>query len=67
MVSKADSNESLWHFVQDIGIMDQLVTDGDPQWLTKWQSDSFESALETIDQNLVKPSPFQITLAHVKP
>ena len=36
MVSKADSYESLWHFVQDIGIMEQMVTDGDPQWLTKY-------------------------------
>ena len=30
MVSNADSYELLWHFVQDIGIMEHLVTDGDP-------------------------------------
>ena len=43
MVSKADSNESLCHFVQDIGIMDQLVTDGDPQWLTKYGKTQYKN------------------------
>ena len=38
-----------------------------PTSLTKCRSDLYESALETIGQNLVKPSPFPITLAHVEP
>ena len=29
MVSKADSHESLQHFVQDVGILEQFVTDSD--------------------------------------
>jgi hypothetical protein len=42
MISNADSYESLWHFVQDIGIMEQLVTDGDPTmaykaWKTQYE------------------------------
>ena len=43
MVSKADSYESLWHFVQHVGIMEQLVTDGHPQWLTKNGKTQYEN------------------------
>ena len=40
MVSKADLYESLCHFVQDIGSMEQLVTDGDPTMAYKLWKDT---------------------------
>ena len=43
MVSKAYSYEALWHFVQDIGIMEQLVADGDPTMAYKaWKDTIWE-------------------------
>ena len=58
MVSKADSYESLWHFVQDIGIMERLVTDGDPTMAYKAWKDTIQEY--RIKQTTTEPySPWQ--------
>ena len=58
MVSKADSYESLWHFVQDVGIMEQLVTDGDPTMAYKAWKDMIREY--RIKQTTTEPySPWQ--------
>ena len=57
MVSKADSYESLWHFVQDIGIMEQLVTDGDPTMAYKAWNDTIQEY--RIKHSTIEPySPY---------
>ena len=40
MVSKADLHESLRNFVQNVGIMDHLVIDGDPTMAFKGWRDA---------------------------
>jgi hypothetical protein len=58
MVSKADSYESLWYFVQDIGIMEQLVADGDPTMAYKAWKDTIREF--RIKQTTTEPySPWQ--------
>ena len=58
MVSKADSYESLWHFVQDVGIMEQLATDGDPTMAYKAWKDTIREY--RIKQTTTEPySPWQ--------
>ena len=56
--SKSDSYESLWHFVKDIGIMEQLVTDGDPTMAYKAWKDMIREY--RIKQTTTEPySPWQ--------
>ena len=53
MVSKADSYESLWHYVQDVGIMEQFVTDGDPTMAYKAWNDTIRKY--RIKQSTTEP------------
>jgi hypothetical protein len=58
MVSKADSYEALWHFVQDVGIIEQWVTDGDPTMAYKAWKDTIREF--GIKQTTTEPySPWQ--------
>jgi hypothetical protein len=58
MVFKANSYESLRHFVQDVGIMEQLVTDGDPTMAYEAWKDTIREY--RIKQTTTEPySPWQ--------